>query len=105
MRPIVFCIGANKSGTKTLARFASTLGYRPKHNIKWNTLAPYIEDGFDFFSDINILGTGGFKQLDKNWPGSKFILQVRGLRDWVILRHSHRERKKLRLQAAKEKVL
>jgi hypothetical protein len=81
--PMIFCIGFSKTGTTSLDKALYILGYRPIHwpraHIKprkgW---IEYIKKSpYDAFSDAPIYFSGFFKELDKEFPNSKFILTVR----------------------------
>lgn len=81
--PLVFCIGFSKTGTTSLDKALSILGYNPIHwpnaHIKprkgW---IYYIKKSpFDAFSDAPIYFSGFFRELDKEFPNSKFILTIR----------------------------
>ena len=82
-KPMVFCIGFSKTGTSSLDKAFSILGYR---NVHWlhasleprNGWVDYIRKSpFDAFSDSPMYHTGLFKEIDKEFPGSKFILTLR----------------------------
>jgi len=81
--PLVFCIGFSKTGTTSIDKALYILGYNPIHwpnaHIKprkgW---IYYIKKSpFDAFSDAPIYFSGFFRELDKEFPNSKFILTVR----------------------------
>jgi len=80
---MIFCIGFSKTGTTSLDKALYILGYQPIHwphaHIKprkgW---IEYIKKSpYDAFSDAPIYFSGFFKELDKEFPNSKFILTVR----------------------------
>lgn len=85
----VFCIGFMKTGTTTLNRALSVLGYRVSHNSwrwlnliftqDWKTLKTKMDD-WDAVEDnpIPII----YKELDALYPGSKFILTTRDPEKW-----------------------
>jgi hypothetical protein len=108
----IFCIGLNKTGTRSLSDALEILGYRTLH---WGgadasialrrgpeirvaverALAegrPLLEDvdDVDAYSDILALSTN-FDVLDRQYPGSKFILTVRDLGEWLDSRRRHVE--------------
>jgi hypothetical protein len=108
----IFCIGLNKTGTRSLSDALEILGYRSLH---WGgseqavalrrgpeiRLAveraleegrPLLEDidDVDAYSDILVLSTN-FDVLDRQYPGSKFILTVRDLDEWLDSRRRHVE--------------
>jgi len=85
----VFCIGFMKTGTTTMNRALAALGYRvspdswkllqPIMKGDWKTVKQHI-DRHDAFEDNPIPHI--FKQLDKEYPGSKFILTIRDSQSW-----------------------
>ena len=81
--PKVFCIGFSKTGTSSLNKALGILGYR---NIHW--LHAHIEPSigwvkfikktpYDAFSDAPMYQLNLFKELDKEFPHSKFIFTPR----------------------------
>jgi Sulfotransferase domain len=96
----VFCIGLNKTATTSLHEALETLGIRGLH---WGGPAtrgqieramaegrPLVDDfeGYDAFSDIQVL-SDNFELLDRQYPGSKFILTTRDLESWIESRRRH----------------
>ena len=85
----VFCIGFMKTGTTTLNRALSVLGYRVSHN-SWKWLKLIVKndwssvrqkmDVWDAVEDNPIPLI--YKELDQFYPGSKFILTVRDSEKW-----------------------
>jgi hypothetical protein len=108
----VFCIGLSKTGTRSLHDALQILGLRSLHwgGPDLETAAqrgpqiraaveravhenrPLLEDidDADAYSDILALSTN-FDLLDEQYPGSKFILTVRDLDDWLESRKRHAE--------------
>jgi len=108
----IFCIGLNKTGTRSLSDALEVLGFRSLHwgggdpatalhrgpEIRMaveRALAdgrPLLEDieDADAYSDILALSTN-FDVLDEQYPESKFILTVRDLDDWLDSRRRHVE--------------
>ena len=107
----VFQIGFNKCATKSLYSFFVQNGYNSSHwdlyfyngeNVKkQKILDKYLYenhtqgktplDGFDdylFFSD-SLFIQRHFELLDGLYPGSKFILNKRPIKDWVKSRLNH----------------
>jgi hypothetical protein len=105
----IFQIGFNKCGTKSIHRFLSGNGLRSVH---WDggNLARKIHDNhmdgkpllqgyehFDCFTDMEDVDLGlyipvlYFKELDQQYPGSKFILNVRHIDHWITSRLNHRD--------------
>jgi len=77
--PMVFCIGFPKTGTSSLDKALAILGYR---NIHWPRAhykpkcgwIEYIRKSpYDSFSDDPICDFPLIKEIDKAFPGSKFI--------------------------------
>ena len=107
----VFGIGLNKTGTTSLHEALTTLGYESLH---WggpalrrlvevslaagDPLLSRLDPRFSAFSDILALSTN-FDLLDRQYPGSRFILTVRPVDDWVESRRRHVESNRRR-QAA-----
>jgi hypothetical protein len=88
----IFGIGLNRTGTTSLAKALSMLGYKAKH---WNDtihMIDYIDghwkidygqfDKFDAFVDTPV--TRIYKELDKHYLGSKFILTTREMNSWLL---------------------
>ena len=87
----IFGIGASKTGTSTLGACFELLGYT---HIGWNEdlEEKYLGRNFDYlfdvaekyqsFEDTPWNSDNFFKELDRRFPGSKFILTVRDTRDW-----------------------
>lgn len=115
MNKKVFCIGLNKTGTSSLHKAFEILNLKSVHflddagnNIKDILIENYLSknnilkglENYDAFSDwdrpphtVNI-----FKEFDKQYPNSKFILNIRDMNSWVDSREKHvkrnQERKK-----------
>ena len=88
----VFCIGFNKTATSSLHALFTKLGYRSYHGVKWrNTHQNKLLKRYDCFSDGI---PDDFTNLDREFPGSKFILQVRETDRWLISRLEHIRRVK-----------
>lgn len=78
-----------KTGTTTMNRALSALGYRvspdswklllPIMKGNWNAIESHI-DRFDAFEDNPIPQI--YKELDRLYPGSKFILTIRDSQAW-----------------------
>jgi hypothetical protein len=99
-RPLVFAIGLNKTGTRSLHDALATLGWTPLH---WGGPASRLAveraeaeglpllthlPGYDAFSDILALAER-FAVLDEQYPGSRFILTTRALDGWLESRRRH----------------
>lgn len=90
MRTKVFCIGFHKTGTTSLAVALRTLGYRVTGpngvydpDIAQNVLpmAYRLAEQYDAFQDNPWPVI--FRELDRRYPGSKFILTVRDSNSWI----------------------
>jgi Sulfotransferase domain len=101
MRPRVFGIGLNKTATTTLAEALTILGFEPLH---WGgqeaheavlgafeagePLLSRLDARYDAFLDIGVLSRR-FVLLDAQYPGSRFLLTVRPVDDWIDSRRRH----------------
>ncbi|MCF8112073.1 MAG: hypothetical protein K9J85_11380 [Desulfobacteraceae bacterium] len=105
MAPKIFCIGFHKTGTTSLSIALRTLGYRvtgpngiKDPDIEKNvfTMAYRLVEKFDAFQDNPwpII----YKELDKDYPGSKFILTLRDSESWIKsqVRHFGRQETPMR---------
>ena len=110
-RARIFGIGLNKTGTTSLHAALSLLGYDSLHwggpavrRIIEIALAQgeqplaRIDPRFDAFSDILPLSQN-FELLDKQYPGSRFILTVRPVEEWIESRRRHVETNRRRRAA------
>jgi hypothetical protein len=103
----IFCIGLNKTGTISLHQALTTLGFTSLH---WGGPAsrraveqairerkPLLEylGGYDAYSDIQRLSVN-FDVLDRQYPGSRFILTTRDIDEWIDSRRRHVERNRER---------
>jgi hypothetical protein len=88
-RQKVFGIGLSRTGTKSLDRALSMLGYRSDH---FSTHLLRLDDGtlsldmnnvelYDALTDIT--AALFFRELDEAFPGSKFVLTVRDPDNWL----------------------
>ncbi|WP_445365621.1 sulfotransferase [Microbulbifer sp. ANSA001] len=104
----VFQIGFNKCGTTSLNHFFLRNGYKAIHWDHGN-LALQIEDNylhrrpllsgyedFDFFSDMELVSSRClyafekyYQELDRQYPGSLFILNTRPVDKWIKSRLNH----------------
>ena len=90
MKTKVFGIGFHKTATTSLAKALSYLGYRvtgpnwvdnPNPAEKVYKMAFELANKFDAFQD-NPWPTL-YKELDRKFPGSKFILTLRPSDEWI----------------------
>lgn len=119
MEPKIFIIGFNRCGTRTLHHFFKDNGLGAIHwdcdnlvntfekNIKRNkklldggrTVKPSVSTEGLYskcivFSDMtrhddNKDAKDYYKRLDQDYPGSKFILNIRNVDDWIASRKKH----------------
>ena len=110
-RPRVFGIGLNKTGTTSLHEALGVLGYDALHwggpairklveaaGDRGEPLLSRLDQRYDAFTDIEALSTG-FELLDEQYPGSRFILTLRPVEDWIASRRQHVERNRRRAAA------
>ena len=92
----IFCIGFNKTATRSLADFFTLCGLRSEHWSEWwyqRRLGYYqrfdaFADGFERYpGDYPVFPNLDF--LQENFPHAKFILQTRSLRGWLTSRRQH----------------
>ena len=112
----IFCIGLNKTGTTSLHQAFEILGLKSVHFVddKGNNIKDIIQEnylagndilkgleGYDAFTDWDNSRNSVeiFKEFDKQYPESKFILNTRELNSWLDSRENHVKRN----QATKEK--
>jgi Sulfotransferase domain len=90
MKPKVFCIGFHKTGTTSLQRALTKLGYRVRGSFGTREpdiasrvldMAVRMVDDYDAFEDNPwpIL----YRELDERFPGSRFILTRRPADAWI----------------------
>ena len=87
----IFCLGLSKTGTNSLTDALNILGYRAVHWHYTKKVFSYNKDeivihddkfiGYDAFSDTPIARI--YIELDKKYPGSKFILTLRDELKWA----------------------
>lgn len=111
----IFCIGLNKTGTRSLHTALNILGFKAAHhdspigrigeifkaNAENNRELLTGLDNFDAFSDwIDMEGSNNhfFKIMDQQYPGSKFIFTDRDIEGWIESRIKH-VKKDSRLEA------
>jgi hypothetical protein len=86
----VFAIGFNKSASSSLHALFQSLGLPSYHGVKWRKHDnPRFLRKYDCFSDDI---PRDLAELDRSWPDSKFILNVRELEGWIYSRLAHIER-------------
>lgn len=86
----VFCIGMSKTATKSLNDALNQLGIRTRHWLPQPRVIEQLELGdlqlealaeYDGLTDV--IGIRWYKELDRTYPGSKFILTVREKEEWL----------------------
>jgi hypothetical protein len=88
----VFCIGFNKTGTSSIHQLFLELGLRSYHGYYSHfPVADPIFHQFQCFSDGD---EHPFELLDRNYPGSRFIVTTRRLDDWLVSRIRHIEERR-----------
>ncbi|MCA9487924.1 MAG: sulfotransferase family protein [Nanoarchaeota archaeon] len=104
----IFNIDFNKSGSSSLTKAMEILGFKSLHYKKGNFRLYdimvqnkknqrdllYEMEEYQFFSDFG--GSNFYKELDKQYPHSKFILTLRNLNDWINSREKHVKRNQLK---------
>ncbi|RYH06683.1 hypothetical protein [Tropicimonas sp. IMCC6043] len=88
----VFFLGFNKTGTSSIHKLFSSLGYRSFHHPEWREISKFpLFSAFDVFSDGEPQNIIDFKT---NFPDAFYILNVRNLDAWVVSRLKHIEYEK-----------
>ena len=96
----VFCIGLPKTGTTSLGVALQKLGYQvtgpnglqdPKIEENAIPMAFELAEQFDAFRDTPWPVI--YQELDKQFPGSKFILSLRDPESWILSQVRHFGRK------------
>ena len=87
----VFGIGLGRTGTKSLNRALINLGFNachypsPEKMIKGQFKD--VLSTYDALTDISVVPF--YKELDQQFPGSKFILTVRSIDSWIVSYTNH----------------
>jgi len=94
--PKVFCVGFHKTGTTSLSLALRSIGYRvagamgvgdPEIATNALSMALALVKDYDAFRDNPwpIL----YKEIDRAWPGSRFIITVRPVDQWMrsVMQH------------------
>ena len=88
-RPKVFGIGLSRTGTKSLHRSLTHLGYRSEHfpahllRTSGGALTLDLEGVRAYEAITDTVASVFYQELDAHYPGSKFVLTVRDLDAWV----------------------
>lgn len=89
MRSKIFGIGLSRTGTTTLNDVLVQLGYNVVHYPSEDELWGFHTDGA---TDIPVIPE--YKELDRKFPNSKFILTVRNKEQWLDSIVPYLERKR-----------
>lgn len=111
--PRTFCVGMNKTGTMSLARAFELLGLRVWHDAAGAARLmeqaaarglPVLSgfDHCDCYADKPFVFW--YRQLDADYPGSRFILNTRDNDAWIASRIAHTERWNSRQRRPEEPV-
>ena len=88
----IFCIGLHKTGTSTLHDLAINAKFNSIHSTKWQKNIPMINK-YNFLCDggshYNGLNEFDFITLIKLYPDSKFIINIRNIKSWIISKCKH----------------
>ncbi|MCB1157766.1 MAG: hypothetical protein H7A25_16540 [Leptospiraceae bacterium] len=92
----IFGIGLSRTGTKSLTKALGILGYDIVHYPNDEITFQEITGNFDSLTILqtyegitDITAAAIYPQLDKLYPGSKFILTVRPKEDWLNAMERH----------------
>lgn len=80
----VFGIGLSRTGTTSLTRALAVVGYRGRHYPNPTPLLAgdfSVADRFDALTDLPVAVF--FREFDRLYPGSRFILTVREAESWA----------------------
>jgi Sulfotransferase domain len=101
VRPLILCIGLNKTGTTSLHDALTILGYRSLHwggpgtralvrqaIAEGRPMLDLLDPDVEAVSDLEEV-TYNFDLADRQYPGARFILTVRDLDDWLDSRRRH----------------
>jgi hypothetical protein len=76
-RQKVFCVGLGKTGTTSLKEALRMLGYRTiRLPLEWQGIT-------DFDAALPGVSAAMYRELDKAFPGSRFILTLRDVDGWL----------------------
>jgi len=88
----IFCIGLHKTGTTSLHKMAEHNGLKSHHSTKWqndlNKINQYdfLCDGGSHYDHQNEID---FEFLRANFKNSKFIINMRPIKPWIISKLKH----------------
>jgi Sulfotransferase domain len=96
--PKVFGIGLSRTGTQSLAAALAALGFRTAH---WAETEKMVNIGADNTIELDYAGFAAydalldipmafaFEEIDRTFPGSRFILTVRDTTEWLKSMRRH----------------
>jgi Sulfotransferase domain len=97
----LFFIGFNKCGTRSLHRYLTGCGINAYHggahadmhqailiNVVRGMPALSGVDDYDAYLDVRAIQSQ-FRHLDRDYPGSKFVFNVRDTNRWILSRLNH----------------
>lgn len=73
----IFGVGLSKTGTTSLNKALTILGYKSGHYIAYFSAV----DKLDAVTDLPMALE--YKELNRRYPNSKFILTIRNIEDWL----------------------
>ena len=73
----IFGLGLSNTGTTSLAKALTILGYNTVH-YPWS-----LQEIDDYDASVDIPVACRYRELDKKYPGSKFILTTRPFEEWI----------------------
>jgi hypothetical protein len=88
MHTKVWGIGLSRTGTTTLAYALEILGFKSGHFV-----LPRYFDNYDAVTDVTV--SVRYKDLDRRYPGSKFILTTREIEGWLASYERHIRRRQI----------
>lgn len=100
MRQKVFCVGLHKAGTSSLHNFFQSMGLKSTHSTSWSRapLSSHCLESYEAFSDggahfwdddLEFGGNHELRQLRDLYPRSRFILQYRDMKPWIVSKMLH----------------
>lgn len=91
----IFCLGFQKTGTTSLCSMLNTLGYKTAHwgrhhrDLLAGNLTTNVFKNNDAFADLPL--PLFYKELDEEYPNSKFILTIRDSGKWLKSCRKHQQ--------------
>lgn len=101
----VFCVGAHRTGTRSLGHALRALGLATSHWAEHNEIMQDLIEGrfrlqimerFDAVADLPIPSI--YRQLDEEFPGSRFILTIRDPASWLVSATEHTKNRDLTIE-------